>query len=182
MNQVKWIAKRTAHGVAVATGLSEDTSKETYIRRAIRNNDMDEFKELVTKKNGRANIQLDMLNLKPLHYVCTRDADRVDFAEHLLETGANMNASYMGNKPIHIASTKEHPKLIQYLIQKGANYNEKSSDGNTPLSISAERGLVENVRVLLQNGVDVNEKSSDGYTPIQLVFADQKIPIEKNKK
>lgn len=136
------------------------------IKSFIRNGNLQEFKKLVT--SNTANMKLDKNGLTLLHYVCMQDADRDEFAEHLLNNKADVNASFMGYKPIHMASVKEHPKLIKVLIEKGADFREKSSDGNSPFIASVELGLIENVRVLLQKGADVNEKNSDGYTALQM--------------
>lgn len=68
---------------------------------------------------------------------------------------ALMHAVYAGKK-----------EIVQLLLHKHANINEKDSDGKTALMLAAARGNLEIVRLLLENGALIDEKSSDGRTAL----------------
>ena len=59
-------------------------------------------------------------------------------------------------------------ECCEFLINHGANVNEKDKDGSTPLHLAAWNGKLECCEFLINHGVNVNEKDSDGNTPLHL--------------
>ena len=55
-----------------------------------------------------------------------------------------------------------HLEIVKYLVENGANINEKNKDGDTPLICASINGHLEIVKYLCQNGDNVNEKDKDG--------------------
>jgi ankyrin repeat protein len=58
--------------------------------------------------------------------------------------------------PLLDAAENGPPALVEFLISKGANVNEKDNVGQTPLYCAAKAGRKEIVEILIKNGADVN--------------------------
>ena len=63
---------------------------------------------------------------------------------------------------LHVASRKNHLKIVQSLLSHGADVNSTGLGGRTPLLFASERAHLEVVRCLLEHGADVNAKDKDG--------------------
>ena len=71
-----------------------------------------------------------------------------------------------GASAIHAASEEGHAKVVQTLINFGADFNSKTI-GVTPLILATQYNRSSVVRVLIENGADVDETSLlDGSTAI----------------
>jgi ankyrin repeat protein len=67
--------------------------------------------------------------------------------------------------PLHFAA-HSYAKLIQLLIEHGADVNVRDGDGKTPLHIAAIIPYVEGMQVLIEHGADVNAVDNAGRTPL----------------
>ena len=67
------------------------------------------------------------------------------------------------------AVTNGNIKLVNELIQAGANVNAKNSNGVTALMAASQDGHLDCIDILLSNGADVNAKDNRGRTA--LMFA-----------
>ena len=75
-----------------------------------------------------------------------------------------------GETPLFVAVHEEHPEIVTYLIDNGADVNHKSTkDGWTVLHIACFLKNAEIVNILLDNNVDINVTSNTGATPLYLV-------------
>lgn len=97
--------------------------------------------------------------------------------EALIQAGqTNLNA-YMtrfegGFKPIHLATAKDSPEMIELLIRNGADVNSGMAlTGKTALLIAAERNNIKTVSTLLRYGADPTLTDDRGRSPID--FAKQ---------
>jgi len=70
----------------------------------------------------------------------------------------------------HQASRTGDIKLLQSLIAKGANVNERDLNEWTPLHEAAHNGKIEAAELLISHGADVNVKDKDGWTPLFLAM------------
>lgn len=62
-------------------------------------------------------------------------------------------------------------KIVEYLLQQGADVNTSNLEKSTPLHDSANKGRVGLVRFLLEKGADANAKDIDNNTPLHEAVA-----------
>ncbi|MHC9539703.1 MAG: ankyrin repeat domain-containing protein [Vulcanimicrobiota bacterium] len=74
----------------------------------------------------------------------------------------------MALSPLHRAVWLDDRETVQYLISRGANFNEKAGiSGDSPLNLAAMRGCTEIAALLISEGALVNVKESHfGQTPL----------------
>lgn len=80
----------------------------------------------------------------------------------------------IGMSPIFSAVTGPNPKVVEFLISKGVDVNEKSELGFTPIAFAIQKYRFETVKLLLNNGVDINAKIYSGLTPLHFAVKDIK--------
>ena len=85
-----------------------------------------------------------------------------------LAAGADVNAKddKFGLTPLHFAAGRDRKEIVELLIAKGVNVNEKDNRGGTPLHSTASGGRKEIAKLLIAKGADVNAKDEDGETPL----------------
>jgi len=108
----------------------------------------------------------------PLGWLCYGasphdEARRIACAELLLAAGANIEATdCYGDTPLIIAvyaPSKDCPRLVQYLLDAGANPNaigDGDCGGYTPLHYASKEGFVEVANLLIKHGAKVNAKTA----------------------
>jgi len=107
------------------------------------------------------------LGKTPLHVAA--QYGRVEIAQWLLQSGANMHApARLGKTPLHVAVQYGQLKMAQRLLQSGANVHAVDRLGTTPLHVAVYIGQCETARVLLENGADVNVPNYNGNTPLHV--------------
>lgn len=73
-----------------------------------------------------------------------------------------------GNSPLlYTAARFGHLKVVEWLLERGANVNEKQGSGSTPLHGAAWVGNLEICKLLLRKGANVFEKNNLGETALQ---------------
>jgi uncharacterized protein len=75
----------------------------------------------------------------------------------LLDRGAKVNLS--GWSPLHYAATGPEPKVVQLLLERGAEIDAGAPNGTTPLMMAAQYGSEASVALLLARGADVKRRS-----------------------
>ncbi len=84
----------------------------------------------------------------------------------LIKEGSNVNKKEH-EYPLIYASQNGHLKIVQALINAGANANVKDRNNVTPLILASQNGHLEIVQILIAAGADVNIKvTSDGSTAL----------------
>lgn len=71
---------------------------------------------------------------------------------------------------LHGLAAEEQHEILQFLIDSGANVNEKNDAGITPIHLAAWPEVVE---ILVKNGADLEAKSNTGDTPLICLSAEQ---------
>jgi ankyrin repeat protein len=57
--------------------------------------------------------------------------------------------NYLGNTPLHIAAERNYPKIVELLLQNGANPCAKNKAGLTPLDLAKQKGNLGIFKTLL---------------------------------
>ncbi|MCV6630970.1 MAG: ankyrin repeat domain-containing protein [Flavobacteriaceae bacterium] len=84
-----------------------------------------------------------------------------------------------GASPLILASYYNHIDIVQYLIEMGADINEKDAMGNTALMGACFKGYSTTTKLLLELGVDANCTNLAGSTALMFaVLFDQKECVE----
>eukprot|EP01104_Vermistella_antarctica_P012210 TRINITY_DN3493_c0_g1_i2.p1 TRINITY_DN3493_c0_g1~~TRINITY_DN3493_c0_g1_i2.p1 ORF type:complete len:367 (+),score=122.34 TRINITY_DN3493_c0_g1_i2:31-1101(+) len=73
--------------------------------------------------------------------------------------------NWMGESPLHQASSLDSVEMVKYFLEKGADVNAKSQHGNTPLHWATHSEVCQ---VLIDAGANVNEKDDRGDTPLKV--------------
>jgi len=107
----------------------------------------------------------------PIHASCSRSFNTI--TRFLIEAGADVNAickEIKGYAPLHILLCQKDAsiKLIEYLLDSGANVNAKTETGATGLHLAVHWSNPNIVELLCKRGVDVNAKNKKGKTALDL--------------
>lgn len=100
-----------------------------------------------------------------VQFAAQGDATVVDL---LLQTGLSGNTSEPDRQvtALHNAAAQGHLRIIQMLIEHGADVNAADWHGNTPLINAAYFGRLEAVKALLEKGAHINAVSKEGITAL----------------
>jgi len=69
---------------------------------------------------------------------------------------------------MHWAAGGDHKKMVELLIDKGADVNARDEAGWTPLHYAAFNGHKDVAELLIAKGADVNAKNDYGETPLHI--------------
>ncbi|KAK3589737.1 hypothetical protein CHS0354_021059 [Potamilus streckersoni] len=84
----------------------------------------------------------------------------------------NFKHPYTGDTALHAAAASPFPKrkqVVEALIRKGANINDKNKDCLAPLHIAADKAHYDVMDVLLKQGAKVNALDGQGQTALHRV-------------
>ncbi|HUI45595.1 MAG TPA: ankyrin repeat domain-containing protein [Nitrospirota bacterium] len=56
----------------------------------------------------------------------------------------------------------DHMRIMQYLLQNGANVKSRNASGRFPLLFAVDHGLTEAAKILIEHGADVNDADQEG--------------------
>jgi len=139
----------------------------------------------INKQNNNGLTPLDiakrMKNEKIVEYLEGENKKSNDFknalkqgdlssVENLIQRGARVNKEWEdGDTPLSIAICNENLDLIKYLVEHGANINQKyGKDDDTPLHDAVIMGNKNIVKYLVRKGAHVNRKNYQEKTPIDI--------------
>ena len=94
-----------------------------------------------------------------------------DTARLLLDRGADPDAvarNPMSVRPLHSAVAAAHGRVVELLLEAGADLHATQSGGYTALHSAAANGDARLCRLLLAGGADPARASDDGRTPVDL--------------
>ena len=63
----------------------------------------------------------------------------VDTIKGLLAMNIGINFTQDGSTPLHLATEKGYPEIVQLLIDHGARFNVKNANGQTPLEVALDK-------------------------------------------
>jgi YVTN family beta-propeller protein len=92
----------------------------------------------------------------------------------LLNLGAPVNLPHQENgmTPLASAAFHGHPKIIDLLLDQGADHKKTNHDGNTTLHIAAFMCRTEVVKTLLKNGASLTARNHRRESPLDVVSGD----------
>lgn len=86
----------------------------------------------------------------PLYYAAVKD--RVEIAELLVRSGANVNMGEGGSTPLHAAALNGQTEMAAWLLEHGANVNASDHEGKTPLAVATKAGHEQVADVFRRHG------------------------------
>ena len=96
-------------------------------------------------------------------------ADDLDSIKALIERNPQIVYEKDDQKstPLHWAVKVNHPEILKYLIEKGADVNALDMNNYTPLGMATERRQLALIKTLISAGADVNLKGASGWPPLR---------------
>lgn len=88
-----------------------------------------------------------------------------EVVRELILRDVNLNITDTGKPPLYQACYYKYPKIVEMLLENGADPNKPASDGTTPINV-ASRGSLEIVNLLLKAGADPSISNNRGDTPL----------------
>ncbi|GLI77328.1 hypothetical protein PoHVEF18_005617 [Penicillium ochrochloron] len=77
-----------------------------------------------------------------------------------------------GNTALHLAVELKRPRIILFLIEKGANLNILNREGLTPLQLACKIDNCEAVSLLLERGAKLETRSSSNNTALHIAASE----------
>ena len=81
----------------------------------------------------------------------------------------SVNRAADGWTALHYAVNEGKLKCVEFLLQRGANVNQRSGQARTPLHIACSRQNKCLTKILLQNGAQPNLQDEQGNTALHLI-------------
>ena len=95
----------------------------------------------------------------------------MEIADLLLAHGASTNLLFVGHEM--------HYSVISWLLEHGANVNEKVGEGQTFLHLAASNAETRIVKLLIKHNAEVNAKTDEGCTPLYLAALIGRIEVSE---
>lgn len=84
-----------------------------------------------------------------------------------MDKGASLTRfSNLGYYPIHIAAMHNHPQVIDYLVERGANVEVQCDNKCTPLHLACKKGHVKVVYALFHHGANIAALDDRSWSPL----------------
>jgi len=117
--------------------------------------------------NNRSKLEeaLYSANFKEVQFLIDKGSE---FTQDLKNKGLHIAISKGGNSPIK----NNHNNIAKFLIDNGADINQKDKDGNTLLlqKITSRNFNYMDIKFLLDNGADINIKNNDKQTVLHFIY------------
>ncbi|XP_066601350.1 ankyrin repeat domain-containing protein 27-like [Prorops nasuta] len=135
-----------------------------YLFRCIRMDDLNEVERILTKKSSLPKEEINLC-----HPLCTCESceKRLAWNRH-----SNWPTVYSrddrGLAPLHLAALCGHVKIVDFLLNNGANTSEVDAEGFTALHSACMRGHQNTVLLLLHANADPTIADTRKNTPLHL--------------
>ncbi len=122
-------------------------------------------------KTGADLSAVDNEQLTALHYAIR--ADNIETLQLLLNSGMNINMENKdGNLPLYYAAKQNVSRIVDFLIQQGAD-ELKNKKGLTTLHIAVLENDVQTASLLISEGADVSITDNEGNSPLYYAIKKQ---------
>ncbi len=100
--------------------------------------------------------------------------NNLDIAESLVKHNADINAPvYVDDfSLIHIATLEKRLDQAAWLLEHGANLDNKAANGVTPTILATSLGSFKSMKWLVEHGANINETNDYGETPLMFAAKD----------
>ena len=138
------------------------------------------------KQDSRLAGLKDELGRSPLQLAA--EAGHLDLVNILINAGADLDHCdrLKGYTALHYAAMHNFPKILSFLLSRGADLHLQDNDGNFPLHLCVANGCFETVEILVNHSADVNCMNRAWQTPLHLAaFAGknrQDFPYARNDR
>lgn len=147
---------------ALEAGFDPNTSDErgqVGLILALRDGSFEAAELLVAHKG----VDIDRANAAgetPLMMAALRG--HLEWVKRLVERGAAVNRS--GWTPLHYGASGPEPKVLAWLLERGAALEARSANGTTALMMAAGYGAIDGADLLLARGADAGARNTPGLT------------------
>ncbi|XP_056000947.1 serine/threonine-protein phosphatase 6 regulatory ankyrin repeat subunit A-like isoform X2 [Ostrea edulis] len=118
-----------------------------------------------SEQNENSSMETNLENT--LLTVC--EMGNPNLARQLLERGENPNfRNDMLQTPLHLASERNHLRVVEQLLLHGAEVNAIDKNRETPLITASRRGNWKIVSAILKYGADVELCDTENHTPLYM--------------
>uniref|UniRef100_K3XBW9 Uncharacterized protein n=1 Tax=Globisporangium ultimum (strain ATCC 200006 / CBS 805.95 / DAOM BR144) TaxID=431595 RepID=K3XBW9_GLOUD len=94
--------------------------------------------------------------------------DVEDVRKVLADSKTYVDGKIDGRTALSYVAEAGNAEVVQLLLDRGADINEKDKYGRSPLSHAAQAGKAEIVQLLLDRGADITEKDNYGRSPLRI--------------
>ncbi len=143
----------------IQTRATEMATKSNKLDHPLLNTLKEYGKNFEIPKNDKSYLGASLLNSS------VRNSDLKGVSKYLETKSPNLRDPN-GDFAIHIAAEKGNVKILEVLLQKGANPNVTNRTQQTPLELAIDKNQADVVEMLLKNGADPNWSCSDGKSPL----------------
>jgi hypothetical protein len=147
-------------------------SKQQQLVRSIYKNRMDDLRKFISDKDAGPNSRTNRERKPAL--ILALELKNMEAVNILLNSsGINVNLPQLSNyaTPLMIAASEdENMRLLNRLIDMGANINMDDIEGNTALFYAAKNFNLNNMNFLLSNGADINKENKNRLNPLEYIL------------
>ncbi|EDS35492.1 conserved hypothetical protein [Culex quinquefasciatus] len=129
--------------------------------------------ELCMKSGAKISTQQHDLST-PVHLAAAQgaiDIVKLMFLMQPLEKRISLNCTDIQKMtPLHCAANFDHPEIVEYLVQEGADINALDKENRSPLLLSASRAGWRTVMILIRLGANIELKDVNSRNVLHLVI------------
>uniref|UniRef100_A0A1B0CK24 Transient receptor potential cation channel subfamily A member 1 n=3 Tax=Lutzomyia longipalpis TaxID=7200 RepID=A0A1B0CK24_LUTLO len=129
--------------------------------------------ELCLKSGAKISTQQHDLST-PVHLACAQgalDIVKLMFTLQPKEKKVSLSCTDVQRMtPLHCASMFDHPDIVEYLVENGADINALDKEHRSPLLLSASRAGWRTVHTLIRLGANISLKDANNRNVLHLVI------------
>lgn len=139
------------------------------------------FRAALAAESPRRPVRMSTVDLKELLTAAT-GGDLRTVARKIktfgLDTVLSLSQSAdTGHTLVHYAAAKGELKLLELLLDHGADIDARDNRGSTPLHVAAAQGRLETAALLLQRGAALECRDAAGWTPLAAAAAAGQVKV-----